>query len=776
MAERVETARQFLNTGRSGLGPRAGAHRVAESTPLFDGNVARSVDRVVGRRWALVLTFVALVAFLVSAVWVLVGSAFSVVGVVEQAGIVVCSLGFFSGNVAYQLATAAAHARRRQAPAVSPAELMDVFGDEVAPLVALVPSFKEDARVVRRTLFSAALQQYPCRRVVLLIDDPPDPADPSDRALLEAVRRLPGEVESVLAEGRGVVERIVGRARDELADRGEPDRVAARIAAGHERAAAWLERLADGWPVDDHEDAFFVDTVLRGLATSNRDYARELRSGDPVTLEATWLAVACDRLDAQFEVSVGSFERKPFANLSHEPNKAMNLNVYLSLLGEHVVAERRGEARLIRRARPGEAGTFVPDASFVLTLDADSVLHPEYSLRLLHYLRAPGNEHVAVAQTPYSAFPGATQRIERAAGATTDIQHLIHQGFTHFGATFWVGANAILRMPALRGIAVPVQADPPLARYIQDRTVIEDTESSIDLRAAGWQLYNYPERLAYSATPPDFGSLLIQRRRWANGGLIILPKLIRQLRASREAFRSRVGEGFLRFHYLTSTAWVNVALVVVFTLPYHPIVPMLWVAVGSLPYFGCYATDLRRSGYRITDLLTVYALNLLLLPVNLGGVVKSLHQAATGRKTPFARTPKVADRTLSPPLYALLALAIPAWLGTATTFDFTRHRPLHGVLDLANFLFFGYGLLRLIGITTIRQSLRISRKHPHRKPARHRRAHRSPAAAAAVRGRNHRASRPQDDFDTVTDAAGNDYASPAPTGPAASSSTRTATT
>jgi cellulose synthase/poly-beta-1,6-N-acetylglucosamine synthase-like glycosyltransferase len=53
-------------------------------------------------------------------------------------------------------------------------------------------------------------------------------------------------------------------------------------------------------------------------------------------------------------------------------------------------------------------------------------------------------------------------------------------------------------------------------RYIQDRTVIEDTESSVDLVAKGWELTNYPERLSYSATPPDFGALVIQRRRWAN--------------------------------------------------------------------------------------------------------------------------------------------------------------------------------------------------------------------------------------------------------------------
>ena len=97
---------------------------------------------------------------------------------------------------------------------------------------------------------------------------------------------------------------------------------------------------------------------------------------------------------------------------------------------------------------------------------------------------------------------------------------------TYYGATFWVGANAVIRKEALEDIVeVETVGGFEIRTYIQDRTVIEDTESSIDLGAHGWKLANYPERLSYSATPPDFGSLVVQRRRWANGGLLILPKL-----------------------------------------------------------------------------------------------------------------------------------------------------------------------------------------------------------------------------------------------------------
>ena len=68
-----------------------------------------------------------------------------------------------------------------------------------------------------------------------------------------------------------------------------------------------------------------------------------------------------------------------------------------------------------------------------------------HAARLIHQLDQPENQRVAVIQTPYSAIPGAPGVLERIAGATTDIQYIIHQGFTSYRATFWVGANALLR-------------------------------------------------------------------------------------------------------------------------------------------------------------------------------------------------------------------------------------------------------------------------------------------------------------------------------------------
>jgi cellulose synthase (UDP-forming) len=206
-------------------------------------------------------------------------------------------------------------------------------------------------------------------------------------------------------------------------------------------------------------------------------------------------------------------------------------------------------------------GTAVRDTEYVLTLDADSIIPPDYTSTLVELMERPEHARTAVAQTPYSAFPGAPGALERLAGATTDMQYIVHQGFTPHHATYWVGANALLRKSALEDIATSAWEGPvEVRKFIQDRTVIEDTVSSIDLVRRGWALHNHPERLAFSATPPDYGALIVQRRRWANGGLIILRKLLRHLVAGPWRV-ARLLEGFLRVHYLLSIAVTNIALV-----------------------------------------------------------------------------------------------------------------------------------------------------------------------------------------------------------------------
>jgi cellulose synthase/poly-beta-1,6-N-acetylglucosamine synthase-like glycosyltransferase len=587
----------------------------------------------------------------------------------------------------------------RHRPA-SNAELTAFRVQTVPSVTILVPSYKEGVDVVRKTLLSAALQDYPRRSVVLLIDDPPRPATSWDAQALVSVRQVPAGIEQLLAPIRARTARAL--AEFSVAHPDSADRLAAAgrgLADLMREVADWFAEQARRHEILDHSDRCFVELTFLSQSRSLRQQAAALeRRAEAGRLDATSMLEGYRRLAQRFDVTLRSFERKRYVNLSHEPNKAMNLNSYIGLMGGCFEERWVDGELLLTPATAGEQALAVPTSDYVLVLDADSIIHPEYTVRLAHRLAQPDHHRIAVIQTPYSAFADAPGALERTAAATTDIQYQIHQGFTHYRATFWVGANAMVRMRALqdisytrreRGFTVPV--------FIDDRTVIEDTESTIDLRCRGWQLHNYPDRLAFSATPPDFGSLLIQRRRWANGGLLLVPKLWPRA-AKAGARRMAPTEALFRLHYLTSLAASNMALLILLACGFDDRLTSAWLPLTAVPYYLLYASDLRRAGHRRRDVLRVYALNLLLVPVSLGGALGSLKQAWTGRRSAFARTPKVVGRTSAPAGYVVAEILLCVSWFIAAVVDARYGRRLNAAFDLGNATIMLYGLLTFIGV------------------------------------------------------------------------------
>jgi cellulose synthase (UDP-forming) len=593
----------------------------------------------------------------------------------------------------------------------SEAELAAFRLQPVPAVTILVPSYKEDARVVRKTLLSAALQDYPRRSVVLLIDDPPVPATRADAQALDEVRQLRAEVGQLLTPMRDCAVRALAEFEATRLTTAECVASTARGLANLMRdVSEWFADQARQYEIRDHADRLFVELAfLVDRRRFQRDAEALARRADAGAVDVRMLRDGYRRLAQRFDVTLGSFERKRYANLSAEPNKAMNLNSYLGLMGGRFVECWEHGRLILRSAAPGGPGLEIAESEYVLILDADSLLHPEYTVRLAHRLEQPDHRQVAVIQTPYSAFPGAEGALERIAGATTDVQYQIHQGFTHYHATFWVGANAMARMRALREIAeVRQERGFTIPIFIHDRTVIEDTESTVDLRQRGWQLQNYPERLAFSATPPDFGSLLIQRRRWANGGLLILPKLWR-CAWKDGGRRMTVAEAALRLHYLTSLAASNIALLLLLAWGFDARLASLWLPLTAVPYYGLYAADVRRAGYRYRDVLGVYALNLLLIPVSLGGVLRSLGQAFTGQRSAFGRTPKVTGRTAAPAGYVASEITLlAAWLFMAGM-DLYFGRRLNAAFGAVNAAFLFYALWRFVGVRPACEDLALWR-------------------------------------------------------------------
>lgn len=619
------------------------------------------------------------------------------------------------GGLVYVLTRWAYYTRQQQHRPKTCNELAGLFGADAPTLSILIPAYKEEDKIVFQTMMSAALQQYPKKRVILLLDDPPKSKNKAERRALDLARTLPARVTETLSP----MAKFTARARTNFYRRSSspdfnPSIEFDLLFATYRQVINWFNDYASEYPVSGHADRAFVNSVLTKQSTllSEQLATLHFQRGQQSALDAdTILKAEYARLVAIFSVDVSSFERKGYENLSHEPNKAMNLNSYIGLMGKTFKKMQRGDAvflqEIIASTQHRPEDVTIPAADFLITLDADSVIVPDYALRLTDLMLQPGNERLAVAQTPYSAFPGATKALERIAGATTDIQYIIHQGFTHFNGTFWVGANALIRRTALDDIAViELERGYPVTRYIQDRTVIEDTESSVDLIERGWWLHNYPERMAFSATPPDFGALVIQRRRWANGGLIILPKLLRYL--ARGPFTlAKFGEAFVRIHYLVSIAAVNIGLVLALALPLATDITTIWLPFTAVGYFLLYGRDLKLVGYKYRDLFGVYAVNLLLIPVNLAGVFKSLQQAWTKERIPFGRTPKIGDRTTTQPMFVLALFALVLNWAISGVISFTDNYVEHGVFAVINASILLYATLIYLGLRNSWEDLTV---------------------------------------------------------------------
>ncbi len=620
------------------------------------------------------------------------------------------------GIFLYQLCLVGYH-KRRIAHLPASREMLESIYDASSPSLAiLVPSYKEELAIVRQTLLSAALAEYPQKSVVLLIDDPFLPRALEDFIKLEKARQLTDELQELFD-----VQLSHYRAEEEkFKKRCEAKNIfhaieLNRLSLLFDDVAQWLEGLAancrDGRDTESltHGEQFFLSRIIQAPAQEHRVFAQQLRDGivgRHIVSEA-YLARQYARLSSIFNVNFSRFERKKYVNLSHESNKAMNLNSFIGLMGKSWCEVEVHAGLELRECKAEDADFSVAGFDFVNTIDADTLMTSDYVLRLIHEMRKPGRDRLAVAQSPCSSIPGCPHVLERAAGAFIDIQFLTHQGYTHWGAGFWVGANAMLRREALEDIKeIRQERGYDVAVYIQDRTVIEDTESTIDLVFKGWQIYNYPKRMTFSPTPPDFGSLLIQRRRWANGGLIILPKLLSYVMGLTR--RITIQEFLIRFSYLASTTLFCLTTILFMAYPFGDVASSFWLPLLTLPALLLFARDLKKAGYQYTDVLRIYAINMMLIPVVMGGVAKQFQQILTGKKIPFGRTPKVPGRTAAPLLYYLFEILMFAGFSAMTFNSYLHAHWAQLAFSSINMISMGYVLTHLIGVKAMMQDLAAS--------------------------------------------------------------------
>src|SRR5262249_19269302 len=137
-----------------------------------------------------------------------------------------------------------------------------------------------------------------------------------------------------------------------------------RVSSLYMEVSQWFEAQAKrlacsrSQPGSEHVDRFFRDKVLLLPAAVNRARADRIRNGTETVAE---LHREYRRLASVFRTTFTSFERKRYVNCSHAPNKAMNLNTYISLIGKSFKEEtRRDGCHLVMADKCEQGASHVP--------------------------------------------------------------------------------------------------------------------------------------------------------------------------------------------------------------------------------------------------------------------------------------------------------------------------------------------------------------------------------------------------------------------------------
>ena len=224
----------------------SGASEPPRSTAACEELPGVRRDRLGRPVWEITLSCVGLLV----TVFATLGALRAIVGQVQDGGSPLAAVAFtvlvgalLWGGLAFQVARLGFHRRRRR-PLEEP-DRARIFDGVERGLLVLVPSYREEPEAVAQTLASAALLEYTGMRVVLLIDDPPDPATTEQETLLARARALPPLLLDWLEPARGQVLAARDRLNQLRTDSavGTADEVSL-LAGALERAADWFEQRA----------------------------------------------------------------------------------------------------------------------------------------------------------------------------------------------------------------------------------------------------------------------------------------------------------------------------------------------------------------------------------------------------------------------------------------------------------------------------------------------------------------------------------------------------
>ncbi|HEX5332142.1 MAG TPA: glycosyltransferase [Cellulomonas sp.] len=179
-------------------------------------------------------------------------------------------------------------------------------------------------------------------------------------------------------------------------------------------------------------------------------------------------------------------------------------------LGAHYRSRDHGA-----HAKAGNLNEALPDvrADVIAVVDADHVATAGFLDALLPYFADP---RVALVQSPQEFYNTTSfEHVARRRGAMFAEQQTFYRailaGRNRWGAAFWCGTGALVRVAALESVG-----------GVATSSVTEDIQTSLRLHRKGWRTVHHNEVLAHGIAADDAAAFYVQRSRWGAGAMQVL--------------------------------------------------------------------------------------------------------------------------------------------------------------------------------------------------------------------------------------------------------------
>lgn len=148
------------------------------------------------------------------------------------------------------------------------------------------------------------------------------------------------------------------------------------------------------------------------------------------------------------------------------------------------------------------------DEEFILILDPDHIVFPNFLDQTLGFFKDPKVGFVQVSQGYYNQYRSFVAR--GAAEQTYFFYGPTQMGLNRYSSAVAIGANCTFRRSALESIGGHAMG------------LAEDLQTSLRLHAAGWESIYNPVIVSRGLVPEDFGSFCKQQLKWARGVFEVL--------------------------------------------------------------------------------------------------------------------------------------------------------------------------------------------------------------------------------------------------------------